>query len=120
MSEKDTSDTKPGLVRLRYNYKFGEPCDEWLDSIDEKCDEILGNFSKPEAEALHQAFAARKRRRLNHVFDAIGFFFPDYPNMIMDSKKRKKRKVKTKQSNVPKIRYEATPSQASKETVLII
>lgn len=62
MSEKDTSNTEPGLVRLRYNYKFeeefGEPCNEWLDSIEERCDEILGNFSKPEAEALHQAFAA--------------------------------------------------------------
>jgi hypothetical protein len=38
MTEKDASDAKPGLIRLRYKYKFedefGEPCDEWLDSID--------------------------------------------------------------------------------------
>ena len=58
MSEKDTSDTKPGLVRLRYNYKFGEPCDEWLDSIEAKCIQILRNYNKLEVKALHRAFAA--------------------------------------------------------------
>jgi hypothetical protein len=26
------------------------------------------------AEDLHRAFAVRKRRRLNHLFDAIDFF----------------------------------------------
>lgn len=61
-SEKDVSGAKPGLVRIRYKYKyedeFGEPCDEWVDSIEAKCNEILGNFSKPEDEALHQTFAA--------------------------------------------------------------
>jgi hypothetical protein len=35
MSEKDASDAEPGLVKLCYKYKFenkfGEPCDEWLD-----------------------------------------------------------------------------------------
>ena len=40
-SEKDVSEAEPGLVRLRYKYKFedefGEPCDEWLDSIEAKC-----------------------------------------------------------------------------------
>jgi hypothetical protein len=45
MSEKHTSDAEPGLVRLQYKYmfeeEFGEPCDEWLDSIEEKCNEIL-------------------------------------------------------------------------------
>jgi hypothetical protein len=53
---------RPGLVRLRYNYKFEdefrEPCDEWLDSIEAKYIKILRNFSKPEAEALHRTFAA--------------------------------------------------------------
>lgn len=62
MTDEDASATEPGLVRLRYKYKFeedfGEPCDEWLDAIERKCNEILGNFSKLESEALHQAFAA--------------------------------------------------------------
>jgi hypothetical protein len=64
MYEKDILDAEPGLVRLHYKYKFkeefGEPCDEWLDFIEGKCNEILGNCSKPEAEALYRAFVARK------------------------------------------------------------
>jgi hypothetical protein len=47
MSEKDVSDAEPRLVRLCYKYKFDdkfrEPCDECLDSIEAKCNEILGN-----------------------------------------------------------------------------
>jgi hypothetical protein len=77
MSEKDTLDAEPRLVRLRYKYmfeeEFGEPCDEWLDSIEGKGNEILRSFSKPEAEALHRAFTARKRRQLNHTFMLLVF-----------------------------------------------
>jgi hypothetical protein len=47
-----------------------------------KCNEILGNYSKLEVEALQWAFAAQKKCRLNHVFDAIGFFYPDYLDMV--------------------------------------
>jgi hypothetical protein len=68
--------------------------------VEAKCNEILGNYSKPEAKALHWASAARKKCRLNHVFDAISLF---YPGMIQDSKKRK-RKVTTKRSKVSKIK----------------
>jgi hypothetical protein len=86
MSEKDASDVEPRLVRLRYkcNFKdeYGEPSDGWLDCIEAKCNEIVGNYSKLEDKALQLAFATRKRHRLNRVFDAIGFFYPDYPNMV--------------------------------------
>ncbi|KAL5670137.1 hypothetical protein ACJX0J_022358, partial [Zea mays] len=44
---------------LHYKYKFeeefGEPSDMWLDYIEAKCNEILGNYSKPKAKALQQA-----------------------------------------------------------------
>lgn len=40
-----------------------------------------------ESEALHLAFATRKRCQLNRVFDAIDIFYPDYPYMIHDSNK---------------------------------
>jgi hypothetical protein len=84
MSKKDALDMEPGLIRLRYKYKFEdefvEPYDRWLDYIEAKCNEILGNYRKP--EALQRAFVARKRRRLNHVFEAIGFFYPGNPNMV--------------------------------------
>jgi hypothetical protein len=106
VSEGDASDVEPGLIRLWCKYKFedefGEPSDGWLDFVEAKCIEILGNFSKSEVEALQQSFRARKRRRLNRVFDAIGFFYPDYPIMAQDSKKRKK-KVATRHSKVPNI-----------------
>jgi hypothetical protein len=112
-----------GLIRLRYKYKFedgfGEPSDEWLHYIERKHNEILGNYSKPESEALQRAFAPRKRHRLNHVFDVIGFFYPDYPNMVHDSKKRK-RKVTTKQSKVPKIQAESTPQVSEKILVKML
>jgi hypothetical protein len=86
MCENDASDVEPGLVRLRYKYKFedefGEPSGRWLDYVEAKCNEILGNYSKPEVEALQQASVAQKRRQLNCVFDAISFFYPDYPIMV--------------------------------------
>jgi hypothetical protein len=70
MSEKDASTAEPRLIRLLYKYKFedefGEPINRWLDYIEMKYNEILGNYSKPEAEALQLAFAARKRHQLNH------------------------------------------------------
>jgi hypothetical protein len=79
--KEDALETEPGLVRLRYKYKFenkfGEACDEWLETIEEKCNEILSNYSKKEDEALSVAFAGRKKRRLNHGFDAIGFVYLD-------------------------------------------
>jgi hypothetical protein len=56
MSKKDASGVDPGLTRLRYKYKFEdefvEPNDRWLDYIHAKCNEIHGNYSKPEVEAL--------------------------------------------------------------------
>jgi hypothetical protein len=65
MFEKDASDAEPRLIRLRYKYKFedkfGEPSDRWLDYVEAKCNEILGNYSKPEAEALQQAFMTQKK-----------------------------------------------------------
>jgi hypothetical protein len=82
VSEGDASYVEPGLIRLQYKYRFedefGEPNDGWLYYIEAKCNKIVGNFSKSEVEALQQTFGGRKRRRLNHVFDAIEFFYPDY------------------------------------------
>lgn len=88
---------------------------KWLGSIEVNCNEIFGNFSNPEAEALYRAFVARKKRRLNRVFDAINFFYPDYPYAVHETKKRKKQmsKVTTKRRKITKVKSEATASQAS-------
>jgi hypothetical protein len=71
-----------GLVRLKYTFKFGdkfvEPDDDWLKSIETVSDELLGVYSKAEDTALSAAFGGRKKKRLNRVFDAIGFVYPDY------------------------------------------
>lgn len=71
-----------GLIRLKYTFKFGdklvEPNDDWLKSIENLSDELLGVYSKAEDTALSAAFGGRKKKRLNRVFDAIGFVYPDY------------------------------------------
>jgi hypothetical protein len=62
VSEGDASDAEPGLVRLRYKYRFedefGEPSDGWLDYVEARCNEIPGIYSKSKAEPLQQAFGA--------------------------------------------------------------
>jgi hypothetical protein len=71
-----------GLVRLKYTFKYGdkfvEPDDDWLKSIEAISDELLGVYSKAKDTAISTAFGGRKRKRLNRVFDAIGFVYPDY------------------------------------------
>jgi hypothetical protein len=49
-----------------------------LDAIEATSDEILGVYSKAEEEAMTVAFGARDTKRLNRVFDVIGFVYPDY------------------------------------------
>jgi hypothetical protein len=71
-----------GLVRLKFTFKYGDkfvdPDDDWLKSIDAISDELLGPYSKAEDTAPSAAFGGWKKKRLNRVFDAIGFVYPDY------------------------------------------
>jgi hypothetical protein len=80
--EAAVDSSKGGLVYLRYTYRyrsqFDEPNDDWLEAVDATSDELLGAYSKAEDEAMTTAFGARGKRRLNRVFDVIGFFYPDY------------------------------------------
>jgi hypothetical protein len=73
---------KGGLVYLKYTYsyrnQFGEPDDDWLEAIEATCDEMLGAYRKAKDEAMNTTFGARGKRRLNRVFDVIGFIYPDY------------------------------------------
>jgi hypothetical protein len=70
------------LVRLKYTFRFGdkfdEPNDDWLKCIEATSDELLGAYSKTEDNALSVAFGGQNKKRLNRVFDAIGFVYPDY------------------------------------------
>jgi hypothetical protein len=80
--ETITNPSEGGLVRLKYTFRFGdqfvEPDDDWLKCVENTSDEILGAYSKSEDNALSAAFRGRKKKRLNRVFDAIGFVYPDY------------------------------------------
>jgi hypothetical protein len=71
-----------GLVYLRYTLwyrsQFDEPNDDWLDTVEATSDELLGAYTKTEDEAMIIAFDAQGKKRLNKVFDVIGFVYPDY------------------------------------------
>jgi hypothetical protein len=80
--ENITNPNEGGLVRLKYTFRFGdqfiEPDDDWLKCVENISDELLGTYSKSEDNALSAAFGSREKKRLNRVFDAIGFVYPDY------------------------------------------
>jgi hypothetical protein len=94
-----------GLVRLKYTFKFGdkfvEPDDDWLKSIETVSDELLGVYSKVEDTALSAAFGGRKKKRLNRVFDAIGFVYPDYHYPVRGQKRKNTSSAKETTSVVP-------------------
>jgi hypothetical protein len=82
LKEATTSSSQGGLVYLkytvRYRSQFYEPNDDWLGAIEATSDELLGAYSRTKDEAMIVAFGARGKRRLNRVFDVIGFVYPDY------------------------------------------
>jgi hypothetical protein len=104
--------TKSGegeLVRLKYTFKYGdkfdEPNDDWLKCIEATSDELLGPYSKAEDNALSTSFGSWGKKRLNRVFDAIGFVDPNYSYPLWG--RGKKRKVAAS----AKIAASATPDE---------
>jgi hypothetical protein len=100
--ETTNSSSEGGLVYLKYTYcyisQFGEPDDEWLEAIEATSDDLLGAYTKAEDEAMNIAFGARRRKRLNRVFDVIGFVYPDYS--FLAQKQGTKRKIASTNSFV--------------------
>jgi hypothetical protein len=92
--ETVTKSSEGELVRLkytfRYGYKFDEPNDDWLKCIKATSDELLGPYSKAEDNALSTSFGGRGKKRLNRVFDAIGFVYPDYCYPLRGRGKKRK------------------------------
>jgi hypothetical protein len=84
------------LVWLPYYYKFKkhfkEPCQEWLDTIEVMCNEILGNYSKKD-QLMTAAFGTRPKRRLNRVMDALDFEYPDYERLDRGAEGQKRKRV---------------------------
>jgi hypothetical protein len=97
LKETAASSSQGGLVYLKYSFgyrsQFDEPNDDWLDAIEATSDELLGAYSKAEDDAMTSAFGARGKKRLNRVFDVIGFVYPDY--CYPSRKQGKKRKAAT-------------------------
>jgi hypothetical protein len=92
--ETTTDSSGGGLVRLKYTFrfrdKFDEPNNDWLKCIEATSDELLGAYSKAEDNALSAAFGGRGKKRLNMVFDAIGFIYPDYRYPLRGQEKKRK------------------------------
>jgi hypothetical protein len=51
---------------------------------------LLGAYTRPEDDALSSAFGGRGKKRLNRVFDAIGFIYPDYCYPLRRQGKKRK------------------------------
>jgi hypothetical protein len=92
--EATTDSSEGGLVRLKYTFRFREKFDEsnddWLKCIEATSDELLGAYSKVEDNALSAAFGGRGKKRLNRVFDAIRFVYPDYRYPLRGQEKKRK------------------------------
>jgi hypothetical protein len=104
--------TKSGegeLVRLKYTFRYGdkfdEPNDEWLKCIEATSDELLGPYSKAEDNALSTSFGCWGKKRLNRVFDVIGFVYPDYCYPLRGRGKKRKAAASAK------IAASATPDE---------
>jgi hypothetical protein len=94
MPKETTADSSEGsLVWLKYTFrfgeKFGEPNDDWLKCIEATSDDLLEAYSKAEDNALSAAFGSRGKKRLNRVFDAIAFVYPNYRYPLRGKGKRK-------------------------------
>jgi hypothetical protein len=90
--ETVTKSSEGGRLKytFRYGDKFNEPNDDWLKCIEVTSDELLGSYSKGEDNALSIAFGSREKKRLNRVFDAIGFVYPDYCYPLRGQGKKRK------------------------------
>jgi hypothetical protein len=110
MSKETIAEAGEGeLVRLKYTFRYGdkfdEPNDDWLKCIEMTSDELLGSYSKAEDNALSAAFGSRGKKRLNRVFDAIGFVYPDYCYLLRGWGKKRKATASAK------IAASATPDE---------
>jgi hypothetical protein len=105
--ETITKSSEGDLVRVKYTFRYGdkfnEPNDDWLKCIEATSDELLGAYSKAEDNVLSAAFGGRGKKRMNRVFDAIGFVYPDYRYPLRgQGKKRKDTALAAPAEPVPK------------------
>jgi hypothetical protein len=97
LKETAAGSNQNGFVYLKYTFQyrsqFDEPNDDWLDAIEATSGKLVGAYSKAKDEAMTIALGAQGKKRLNRVFDVIGFVYPDY--CYPSRKQGKKRKAAT-------------------------
>jgi len=95
--ETTTGSSQGGLVYLKYTFRcrdqFDEPNDEWLNCIEATSDELLGAYTRAKDDDMTLAFKGQGKKRLNRVFDVIGYVYSDY--YYPSRKQGKKRKADT-------------------------
>jgi hypothetical protein len=95
--ETAAGSSQGGLVYLKYTFRyrdqFDEPNNDWMNYVEATSDELLGAYTRAEDDAMTLAFGGRCKKRLNKVFDVIGFVYPDY--CYPSRKKGNKRKATT-------------------------
>jgi hypothetical protein len=105
--ETAAGSSQGGLVYLNYTFKFrsqfDEPNDDWLDAIDATSDELLGAYSRVEDDAMTVVFGGRGKKRLNRVFEVIGFVYPDY-SYPSRKQGKKRRAAASTISSTPKLK----------------
>jgi hypothetical protein len=93
-NEASSGSSQDGLVYLKYTFRyqnqFDELNDDWLDCVEATSDELLGAYTRAEDDALTVAFGGRGKKRLNRVFDVIGFVYPDYCYPSRNQRKKRK------------------------------
>jgi hypothetical protein len=103
--EATAGSSQSGLVYLKYTIRYrshiDEPNDDWLDAIEAMSDELLGAYSRAEDKSMIAAFGTCRKKRLNRVFDVIGFVYPDYC-FLVQTQGRKRKIVASTSSGAPK------------------
>ena len=95
--ETTTESSEGGLVRMKYTFRFrdrfDEPNDDGLTCVEATSNELLRAYTRAKDDAMTLAFNGRGKKRLNRVFNVIGFVYPDY--CCPSRKQGKKRKAAT-------------------------
>ena len=95
LKETITESSEGELVRLKYTFRYGdkfdEPNNDWLKCIEVTSDELLGSYSKVEGNALSTTFGGWGKKRLNRVFDAIGFLFTPTTAIRCEDRERREK-----------------------------
>jgi hypothetical protein len=82
LKEVAAGSSQGGLVYLKYTFRyrdqFDEPNDDCLNCVEATSDELLGAYTRAEDDVMTLAFGGRGKKRLNRVFDVIGFVYPNY------------------------------------------